>query len=63
MDDEPAYHVDHEDDTWGVYDAQGQRVCACGSELNAQHYAEMLNRAYKRGYKAGYRAAKRAIRE
>ena len=59
----PAYHVDSDErDDWGVYDANDQLICACGTRTNAERYAVMLNQAFKRGYKTGYREAKRLLR-
>ncbi len=57
----PPYHAAQQDSgAHVVADADGQAVCACGDAANAQHYAALLNQAYRRGYKAGYRAGKAA---
>ena len=42
-----------------ILDESGATVLECGDAGSAQHYATLLNQAYRRGYKSGYRAAKR----
>ena len=44
-------------DSFCVVDDQQQDVMACRDERSAQHYADLLNRAYRRGYRNGYRDA------
>ncbi len=61
MDQNQPYRVTpHDSGSYRVLDATGQTVCSCHDADNAQHYATLLNQAYRRGYKAGYRAAKQA---
>lgn len=60
MDDEKGFAVEERDDTWVVIDIEGNVFLDCGGQGNAEHYAGILNQAYRRGYKAGYRAAKRS---
>lgn len=61
--DEPdqAYRVVKQQNAYAVTNASGC-VITCHEELNAQHYAALLNNAYASGYKAGYKAGKKAIR-
>ena len=43
------------DDAGRVVDSNGSTVIECQDSLNARHYVELLNRAYRSGFKAGYR--------
>ena len=45
-------------DKYGVVDDQQRDVIAGRDERSAQHYADLLNKAYRRGYRLGYRDAK-----
>ncbi len=61
MDDEEQgpFRAEERTGTWMVADDTGRALCACGSRENAEHYATLLNEAYRRGRRDGYRAAKR----
>ncbi len=58
--DRKPYRVHEKNGMWSVVDDDGQMVCACGAEANAEHYVVLLNQAHERGYRRGYRDAKRA---
>lgn len=59
MDDEQeAYEVVQEDAGFRVRDETGMSIMTCRDRGSAEHYASLLNRAYRKGYKAGYRAAR-----
>jgi hypothetical protein len=62
MEVKPAYQVVKQSDSYAVVDSGGGSVVTCQNELNAHHYAELLNRAYDRGFKAGYKTGKIAIK-
>ena len=52
------YRVESEGDGYRVVDREGNVVISSGSAANAEHYAALLNQAYRRGYKAGFRDAR-----
>ncbi|KPJ90353.1 MAG: hypothetical protein AMJ53_13810 [Gammaproteobacteria bacterium SG8_11] len=53
-----SYQVVKQQDSFAVVDPSHRTIITCQNELNAQHYAQLLNSAYESGYKAGYKAAK-----
>jgi len=57
-DESPPYYVGQQDGRGRVLTVGGEVVCVCGDLANAEHYAALLNQAYRRGYKLGYRAGK-----
>ena len=58
---EQPYQVVMQQSDYAVVDSSKRTVVTCRNEHNAQHYAELLNRAYERGYKAGYKAGKSSV--
>jgi hypothetical protein len=58
---EQIYQVVKQQNAYTVADSSNRTVVTCHNELNAQHYAELLNKAYERGYKAGYKAGKLSV--
>lgn len=67
-DEAQPFHVHQADDAYHVYQGSdiardgGRIIMKCHDEASAEHYAALLNAAYKSGYKAGYRAARRTDR-
>ena len=61
METDQAYHVIYQQDAFCVVDFSDRTIVSCQNEINAQHYAELLNAAYKNGYKAGYKASKKTL--
>ena len=51
------YAIDAEDSN-RVVDGAGRTVVQCQDAMSAQHYVELLTRAYRSGYRAGYREAR-----
>jgi hypothetical protein len=60
METDHDYYVVKQSDDYCVMDSSNRTIVSCQNELNAQHYAELLNKAFKSGYKAGYKAGKNA---
>ncbi|MEZ5582300.1 MAG: hypothetical protein R3F37_05545 [Candidatus Competibacteraceae bacterium] len=61
MSSEEAYSVQEQaDNRWEVISPAGYVAMTCQDRHSANHYAELMNKAYRVGYKAGYRAGKRA---
>ncbi|MGD8591982.1 MAG: hypothetical protein PVF82_04075 [Gammaproteobacteria bacterium] len=58
MESEQFYQVVKQQDVYAVVDSSKRTAVTCQNQLNAQHYAELLNKAYQRGYKAGYKSGK-----
>lgn len=58
-DKEQAYSIGRDGVQIRVLDWEGNTVLVCGDERSAEHYAAMMNEAFRRGFKAGYRKAKR----
>jgi hypothetical protein len=52
------YRCRQQGDRYRVEDAGGNCVMECADRLSAEHYADLLGKAYASGYKAGYRAAR-----
>jgi len=55
-----GYQVREQADHWEVISPAGHSVMTCRDQHSANHYAELMNKAYRVGYKAGYRAGKRS---
>ncbi len=53
------FRAEPTDSGWRVVDASGTAILECRDGPSAQHYVELLNRAYRAGYRAGYRASRR----
>lgn len=60
MDLNHPYQVIEQQNGYTVVDSSRRTIISCQNELNARHYAELLNKAYERGYKAGYKTGKTA---
>ncbi|MCO6457114.1 MAG: hypothetical protein J5I93_17600 [Pirellulaceae bacterium] len=58
-DDERPYAIDQDETGYRVLDDTGQVVIRCRERASAEHYAELLTRAYRKGYRLGFRAARR----
>jgi hypothetical protein len=58
METDHVYIVVKQTNAYCVLDSSNRTIVSCQDELNAQHYAELLNKAYKSGYKAGYKAGR-----
>jgi hypothetical protein len=58
METDQTYQVFKQNNSFSVLDSSKRTIVTCQNELNARHYADLLNQAYKRGYKAGYKAGK-----
>lgn len=63
MDESQGYHIAQGQGRWSVCSAAGNVVLECADAHSAEHYLELLNKAYRAGYKAGYRHAREADRE
>lgn len=57
------YRVAEEEDDYRVMSPSGMTVMACRDGASAQHYATLMNQAYRAGYKAGYREGKGSARK
>lgn len=51
--DEEAYQKQEEDGRYQICDQEENVILTCGDAASAEHYLELLNRAYRRGFKAG----------
>lgn len=60
METDSVYVVVKQSNAFCVVDHNHRTIVSCQDELNARHYAELLNKAYKSGYKTGYKAGKNA---
>jgi hypothetical protein len=58
--DQPAYRVQPDGESFCVMDQQGRVVMVCGDAGNADQYAVLMNQAYQRGFKAGVHKAREA---
>ena len=56
---DPAYTVQTQNENCAVVDAMERTIVTCRDKLNAEHYATLLNQAYKSGYKQGYADGKK----
>lgn len=56
--DDVAYTVSEEDGKFLVRDPVSRTIMVCGDRASADHYASMLNAAYRQGYKAAVREGK-----
>ena len=54
----PPYAVEQDDGKFAVVSATGMNILQCSDRRSAEHYVDLLNKAYRAGYKAGYRAAR-----
>lgn len=54
-----AYVVEPRDNAFAVVSPSGMTIMECTDEHSANHYAELLTRAYRIGFKAGIRAGRR----
>ncbi len=54
-----VYRIVQNDDEYRVQTGDGYVVVTCRDPHSAQHYASLLDQAYRVGYKAGYRARKK----
>ena len=61
MEPDQNYQVIKQQNSYLVIDASSRTVIECRDEINAHHYAVLLNKAYYRGYKAGLAAGKTHI--
>ena len=61
MDSTLPYQVIKQQNGYTVVDSNRRTVITCQNERNADHYAELLSKAYERGYKAGYKASKKTL--
>ena len=52
-DTQKPYEVSEEDDKFVVRDENGMALLTCATRIDAEHYAELANRAYDRGFRAG----------
>jgi hypothetical protein len=59
MDPERYYQVILRQNAYRVVDANNSTIIECRDEINAQHYAVLLNKAYYLGYKAGLSEGKK----
>jgi len=59
-DDTAPYWVDEQPAAYRVKDGSDNTVLQCADRTSANHYADLLNKAYRSGYKSGYRAGRRA---
>lgn len=57
-DTQKPYEVFEEGGKFVVRDENGMALLSCATETDAQHYAELANRAYDRGYRAGRKSKK-----
>lgn len=57
--DETPYTIEETEAGFRVLSPDGYPVLECRDRHSADHYVELLSRAYRNGYKAGYRAAKK----
>lgn len=57
-DDREAYRVVATEQQFDVVSASDQVVMSCRDSRSANHYATLLNQAFRAGYTAGFRDAK-----
>lgn len=55
---EAVYQVVARDDDFLVVDNTDRTIMQCRDIHSAQHYATLMNSAYRAGYKIGFRAGK-----
>ena len=60
MDSDQTYSILQQNNAYCVTDPTGRTLITCPSAPTAEHYADLLNKAYQNGYRAGYKAAKQA---
>ena len=53
------YRVTQTDKKFSVEDDLGGVILSCGDRGSAEHYAALLNQAFRNGYRNGFRDAKR----
>ena len=58
MDDDDPYYVQQDDAGFRVRDDNEVTLMTCSDRRSAEHYATLLNRAYRKGFKAGFREAR-----
>ena len=58
MDQDTPYRFEELDEVFRVLSPDGYNVLDCHDRHSAEHYVELLNRAYRNGFKAGYRTGK-----
>ena len=56
--DDVPYQVEARGEKHAVIASGETVILECRDAPSAQHYAEMLNRAWQRGYRAGYKQGK-----
>jgi hypothetical protein len=54
-----AYEVAEDERGFHVRDSSGMTIMTCRDRRSADHYATLLDKAYRKGFKAGYRAGRR----
>lgn len=59
-DDQETYRVVAKEQQYDVVSASDRVVMSCRDPRSANHYATLLNQAFRAGYKAGFRDAKQA---
>lgn len=57
-DDQETYRVVATEQQFDVVSASDRVVMSCRDSRSANHYATLLNQAFRAGYKAGFRDAK-----
>jgi hypothetical protein len=60
MDKNAPYEVIEQDHQFAVLSPSGLTIVQCRDSMNAQHYATLLNQAYRSGYKEGFRQGKQS---
>jgi len=60
MNSDQTYRVSQHDNAFCVIAPSGRTLITSPSAPTAEHYADLLNKAYQNGYKAGFKAAKQA---
>ena len=55
VDYDSAFRVEQRDDKFDVVNQSDVVVMECRDEASAQHYAQLLSKAYSAGYKSGLR--------
>jgi hypothetical protein len=52
------FRTEQQGDRYRVEDGTGRCMLECRDRASADHYVDLLNKAYASGYRAGYRAGK-----
>ena len=55
-----AYTIQEQEGRYEVCAMSGRVIMVCADEASADHYAALLNEAFRAGYKMGYRVGRKS---